>query len=46
LNAYDLLIDQLLDIRDGRLHLSQHPGLGFEMDIDYLRHQALAPFTG
>ena len=46
LNAYDLLIDQPLDIRDGCLYLSGRPGLGFEMNIDYLRQQAIAPFAG
>jgi galactonate dehydratase len=46
LNSYDVLIDQPLDIRDGCLHLSERPGLGFEMNIDYLRDRAIAPFSG
>ena len=46
LNAYDVLIDQPLDIRNGHLHLSRRPGLGFEMNLDYLRDRAIAPFSG
>ena len=46
LNAYDVLIDPPLDIRDGRLHLSDRPGLGIEMNVDYLRGKAIAPFSG
>lgn len=46
LNAYDVLIDPPLDLRDGHLHLSKRPGLGIEMNIDYLRHKAIAPFSG
>ncbi|MBI1930042.1 mandelate racemase/muconate lactonizing enzyme family protein, partial [Candidatus Poribacteria bacterium] len=46
LNAYDVLIDPPLDIRDGHLHLSKRPGLGIEMKVDYLRHKAIAPFSG
>lgn len=46
LNAYDVLIDPPLDIRDGRLHLSGRPGLGIDMDVDDLRSRAIAPFSG
>jgi galactonate dehydratase len=46
LNAYDVLIDPPLDIRDGHLHLSNRPGLGIEMNVDYLRSKAIAPFSG
>jgi galactonate dehydratase len=37
LHAYDAFIDHPLDIRAGHLHLSDRPGLGVELDIDYLR---------
>ena len=46
LNAYDVLIDPPLDVRDGHLHLSDRPGLGIEMNVDYLRSKAIAPFSG
>ena len=46
LNAYDVLMDHPLDIRDGCLHLSNRPGLGIEMNVDYLRSKAIAPFSG
>ena len=37
LGAYDAFIDHPLDIRAGHLHLSDRPGLGVELDVDYLR---------
>jgi galactonate dehydratase len=37
LGAYDAFIDYPLDIRAGHLHLSDRPGLGVELDVDYLR---------
>ena len=40
LNAYDVLIDHPLDVRDGCLHLSNRPGLGIEMNVDYLRSKS------
>jgi len=43
LNAYDVLIDPPLDIREGHLHLSNLPGLGIEMNLDYLRRKAITP---
>ena len=46
LNAYDVLMDHPLDVRDGCLHLSNRPGLGIEMNVDYLRSKAIAPFSG
>ena len=46
LNAYDVLVDHPLDVRDGCLHLSNRPGLGIEMNVDYLRSKAIAPFSG
>ncbi len=46
LNAYDVLVDHPLEIRDGHLYLSNRPGLGIEMNVDYLRSKAIAPFSG
>jgi galactonate dehydratase len=37
LSAYNAFIDHPLDIRAGHLHLSERPGLGVELDVDYLR---------
>ncbi|MCH8294098.1 mandelate racemase/muconate lactonizing enzyme family protein, partial [Candidatus Poribacteria bacterium] len=39
----DVLIDPPLDIREGHLHLSNLPGLGIEMNLDYLRRKAITP---
>lgn len=41
LNAYDVLIDHPLDIRNGYLHLSSRPGLGIEMNLDYLLEKSI-----
>ncbi|MCZ6636428.1 MAG: mandelate racemase/muconate lactonizing enzyme family protein [bacterium] len=46
LNGYDVLMDHPLDVRDGHLHLSDRPGLGIELNIEYLREKAIAPFNG
>lgn len=35
--AFDKAISHPMDIRDGRLHLSDRPGLGTEPDMDYIR---------
>jgi len=35
--ALSAVIDHPLDIRDGRLHLSDRPGLGIELNMDYVR---------
>ena len=45
LGAYDAFIDHPLDVRDGCLHLSERPGLGIELDVDFLRAHAL-PVAG
>jgi galactonate dehydratase len=37
LTHYDAAITEPLDIRDGRLFLSDRPGLGVELDLDWLR---------
>ena len=41
LSKYDELIDAPLDVREGRLHVSDRPGLGVEMNLGYLRANAL-----
>ena len=41
LSAYNAFIDHPLDIRNGHLHLSDRPGLGIELDIDYLKANAI-----
>ncbi len=46
LNAYDVLVDHPLDVRDGHLHLSRRPGLGFDLNVEYLRSKAIAPYSG
>ena len=33
---YDDMITTPLDIRDGHLHLSDRPGLGVELNLDYI----------
>ncbi len=37
LTGYDAYIDHPLDVRGDQLHLSDRPGLGVEMDLEYLR---------
>jgi galactonate dehydratase len=37
LDSYDAFIDHPLDVRSGDLYLSDRPGLGVELDLDYLR---------
>lgn len=41
LNAYDVFIDHPLDIRGDKIYLSDRPGLGIELDRDYLRAHSL-----
>jgi galactonate dehydratase len=36
LNVHDALISPKLDIRNGVLHLSESPGLGVELDVDFI----------
>ena len=36
LDSYNGALDTPLDIRDGALHLPDRPGLGFELDMDYV----------
>ncbi|MXY22127.1 MAG: mandelate racemase/muconate lactonizing enzyme family protein [Dehalococcoidia bacterium] len=37
LSAYDVFIEPGLDIRNGDLYVPDTPGLGIEMDMDYMR---------
>lgn len=46
LNAYDVFIEEPLDIREGKLYLPDAPGLGIEMNMDYLRANADERFRG
>ena len=41
LNAYNEYIDHSLDIRGDKIYLSDRPGLGIELDRDYMRGHAL-----
>ncbi|MGH2352989.1 MAG: mandelate racemase/muconate lactonizing enzyme family protein [Chloroflexota bacterium] len=38
---YNAFIDTPLDVREGELHVPQRPGLGLELNLDYLRAHAL-----
>ncbi len=46
LNAYDIFIEEPLDIREGRLFMPDAPGLGITMNMDYLRANADKQFRG
>ena len=41
LNAYDVMIDHSLDLRGDKIYLSDRPGLGIELDKDYMRANTL-----
>jgi galactonate dehydratase len=41
LHAYDVFIDHPLDIRGDKIFLSDRPGLGIELDREYMRAHAL-----
>jgi galactonate dehydratase len=34
---FNAVLDSSVDVRQGRLHLSQRPGLGVELNMDYIR---------
>ena len=36
-DAFNAAIDSPLDIRHGSLHISDRPGLGVELDMDFVR---------
>jgi galactonate dehydratase len=44
LNAYDRFIDYPLDIRGDKIYLSDRPGLGIELDKDYMRAHVVAGY--
>ena len=46
LNAYDVFIDHPLDIRGDKIYLSDRPGLGIELDRDYMRGHAVEGYVG
>jgi galactonate dehydratase len=47
LSGYNVFIDKPLDIRSGDLYLDPNaPGLGIELDVDFLRAHALPGFGG
>jgi galactonate dehydratase len=46
LNAYDNFIQTPLDVREGRLHLTDAPGLGIEMNMDFLLANSDEQFRG
>ena len=46
LDFYNAFIDAPLDVRDGHLHVSRRPGLGLEIDLDYLRAHAVDGWGG
>jgi galactonate dehydratase len=46
MTSYDAFIDTPLDTRDGHLHLPAGPGLGVEMNLDYLRAHAVDGWGG
>jgi galactonate dehydratase len=41
LNAYDAFIDHPLDIRGDKIYLSGRPGLGIEMNVEYMHSRML-----
>jgi galactonate dehydratase len=46
LDAYDVFIEALLDVREGNLHVPDSPGLGVEMNMDFLRSNADEQYRG
>ena len=44
--AYDNFIETPLDVRDGKLHMSDAPGLGIEMNMDFMRANSDKQFRG
>ena len=46
LDAYNACIDPPLDVRDGHLFLSDRPGLGHELTLDYIREHPDVPSKG
>ena len=46
MNAYDVFIDPPLNIRGDKIYLSDSPGLGIELDKDYMRGHVIAGYGG
>ncbi len=46
LSAYDVFIETPLDVREGHLHMPDAPGLGIEMNRDFLLANADEQFRG
>ena len=46
LNAYDAFIDHPLDIRGDKIYLPDRPGLGIELDKEYMRAHVVAEYGG
>jgi galactonate dehydratase len=46
MSAYDVFIAEPLDTRDGHLYVPNKPGLGLEMNLDYLRAHAVDGWSG
>lgn len=46
LSAYDAYIDHPLDVRGDKLYLSDRPGLGIELDKEYMRAHSVAGYGG
>ena len=46
LSGYNKFIDYPLDIRKGDLYVSDRPGLGLEIDLDFLKAHALGGYGG
>ena len=46
LSAYDVFIQEPLDTRDGQLYVPNKPGLGMDMNVEYLKAHAVAGFGG
>jgi galactonate dehydratase len=46
LDAYDVFIEAPLDVREGNLHVPDSPGLGVEMNMDFLRSNADEQYRG
>ena len=46
LDAYDVFIDTPIDVREGSLHVPDAPGLGIEINMDFLRANADENYRG
>lgn len=46
LNAYDAFIDHPLEIRGDKIHLSDRPGLGIDLDKEFMRGHVIDGYGG